>query len=58
MSTAIRRVRIMSVELGLLSGAHVRRPVPLHVRLHVLQLVLPEEAAGVVVAVAADAGEV
>ena len=57
MSIAIRRVRIMAGELGLLSGAHVLLPVLLRIvrRLglpRVLQLVQPAVAA------AADAGEV
>ena len=64
MSTAIRPVRIMLVELGLLSGAHVRlrivrrlgpprvrRPVPPHVLRLGLPHVLP------VVACAAAAGD-
>ena len=64
--TAIRRVRIMLVELGLLGGTHVRphrvrrlvRPfVRRPVRLRAPRLVRPA-VAGVVVAAAADAGEV
>ena len=58
MFTAIRRVRIMAGELGLLSGAHVRCPVPRHVRLHVLLLVQPAAVAGAAAEAAADAGEV
>ena len=59
MFTAIRRVRIMAGELGLLSGAHVRphlvrRPA----RPPDLRLVQPAVAAGVVAEAAADAGEV
>ena len=62
MSTAIRRVRIMAGEPGLLSGAHVRLRVPRlvrpHVRLRVLRLVRLAAVAGTAVEVAADAGEV
>ena len=63
MSTAIRRVRIMAGEPGLLSGAHVRlrivRRLGLpHVRRLGPWLVQSAVAAGVVVAAAADAGEV
>ena len=64
MSTALRRVRIMAGELGLLSGAPVRlRPVRPHVR-HVLRLVrllalrLVQLAAVCVVVAVVDAGEV
>ena len=66
-STAIRRVRIMAGELGLLSGAHVLLPVLLPVLLRivrrlglprVLQLVQPAAVAGAVVEAAAGAGEV
>ena len=59
MSTAIRRVRIMAGELGLLSGVPVRlrpvrRPVRPHVRLRVLRLVQPAAVAGTAVAAAGD----
>ena len=59
MSTAIRRVRIISGELGLLSGAHARlHPVRRLARPPDLRLVQPAVAAGVVAEAAADAGEV
>ena len=63
MSTALRRVRIMAGEPGLLSGAHVRlrlvaRPVRPLVRLRVLRLVPPAAVAGVEEEAAVDAGEV
>ena len=58
MSTAIRPVRIMAGEPGLLRGAHVRPHTVRRLGLpRVLQLVQPA-VAGVVVADAADAGEV
>ena len=62
MSIALRRVRIMAGESGLLSGAHVllrivRRLGLPRVLPHDLRLVRPA-VAGVVVAAAADAGEV
>ena len=58
MSTAIRRVRIMPEEPGLLRGAHVRRPVLRLVRLHVLRLVQPAAVAGAAAEAAVGAGEV
>ena len=59
MSTAIRRVRIMSGEPGLLRGAHVRlRPVRRLVRLRDPRLVQLAVEAGMVAEAAADAGEV
>ena len=59
MSTAIRRVRIMAGELGLLRGAHVRLRIVRRLGPpRVLQLVQPAVAAGVAVEVAAGAGEV
>ena len=58
MFTAIRRVRIMAGESGLLSGAHVRlRPVPRHGPPRVLRLIQPA-VAGVAAVAAAAAGEV
>ena len=59
MSAAIRRVRIMAGEPGLLSGAPVRlRPVRRPVRLRDLRLVQPAAVAGVEEEAAVDAGEV
>ena len=59
MFTAIRRVRLMAGELGLLSGAHARlHPVRQLARPPGPRLVQPAVAAGVVAEAAADAGEV
>ena len=63
MSTAIRPVRIMAGEPGLLSGAHVRlrlvrRLGPLRDLPHDLRLVQPAAVAGTVAEVVAGAGEV
>ena len=59
MFTAIRRVRIMAGESGLLSGAHVRlQPVLRHAQLRVPRLVQLAVVAGVVAEAVVDAGEV
>ena len=59
MSIAIRRVRIMAGEPGLLGGARVQLPLARRpAQLRVPRLVQPAAVAGMVAEAAADAGEV